>query len=122
MDDAARVGCADRAGGLTHEQDRAVERHRSALEPGLEVIAAQAFHQQIHAVAVIADVVDLHDAGWCTLAAARASLKNRVTMSRRADISGLSTLTTAAAPESTWVAKNTSPKPPLSDDNAPSIR
>jgi hypothetical protein len=56
--------------------------------------------------------------GWWTLAAARASLKNRATMSRCADISGLSTLTTASAPESTWVAKYTSPKPPLSSDSA----
>nr|ART38290.1 F383 [uncultured bacterium] len=63
MHDAALVGGADGAGGLAHEQDGAVERQRPGLDPVLEVVAAQLLHQQVGAVAVIADVVDLHDAG-----------------------------------------------------------
>jgi hypothetical protein len=62
VDDAALVRCADRARRLAQEHDRALDRQRARREPGLEVLAAQPLHQEVRAVGVISDVVDLHDA------------------------------------------------------------
>ena len=62
MDDAALVRRPDRARGLPQKHDRAIDRQRPGLEASLEIIAAQPLHQEVRAVAVIPDVVNLDDA------------------------------------------------------------
>ena len=102
-------GPGDRARDL----ERVGVRHPvRAAEPAREALALQELHDDVRAaIGHAPEVVGLDDP--CLIEATeRASLKNRVTMSRLLEISGSSSFTATGRPRDSCTARYTAPMPP----------
>ena len=97
-----------------HDVERRAVRHPlDAAEPAPQALALEVLHDDVRlAIRQEPEVEHLDDAGCRIEAAERASLKNRVTMSRLLEIAGCSTFTAAARPRDSWTMRYTAPIPP----------